>query len=150
MHRHHLHPLQHTIYHLQRYSSLLPCYLASRTMTNQFLAVKMVESIGEIGIINHRLRLLKQKSDEKLTVDEKASLSEGQKHKKNIRGKIHYQKIRLENIAMKAKSCLEKLRDIQQLSSPVNKATRSSNKIDFEKGEPNNQKLPQKSYDFFR
>ena len=82
MHRHHLHPLQHTIYHLQRYSSLLPCYLASRTMTNQFLAVKMVESIGEIGIINHRLRLLKQKSDEKLTVDEKASLSEGQKHKK--------------------------------------------------------------------
>ena len=51
---------------------------------------------------------------------------------------------------MKAKSCLEKPRDTHQLSSPVNKATHSSNKIDFEKGEPNNQKLPQKSYDSFR
>ena len=45
---------------------------------------------------------------------------------------------------MKAKSCLEKLQDSskssEQLAS-VNRANHSSNKIDFEKGEPRKQRV---------
>ena len=45
---------------------------------------------------------------------------------------------------MKAKLCLEKLQDPSKSSeqlAEVNKATRSSNKIDFVKGEPSKQKF---------
>ena len=48
---------------------------------------------------------------------------------------------------MKIKSCLEKLQDSSKSSeqlAEVNKATHSSNKIDFEKGEPSKQRLRQK------
>ena len=48
---------------------------------------------------------------------------------------------------MKAKLCLEKLQDSSKSSeqlATVNKATHSSNKIDFEKGEPKKQGLRQK------
>ena len=48
---------------------------------------------------------------------------------------------------MKAKSCLEKLQGSSKSSkqlAAVNKATHSSNKIDFEKGGPSNQMLLQK------
>ena len=52
---------------------------------------------------------------------------------------------------MKAKSCLDKLQDSSKSSeqlAAVNKATHASNKIDFEKGEPSNQKLRQKKVAF--
>ena len=45
---------------------------------------------------------------------------------------------------MKVKLCLEKLQDPSKFSeqlAEVNKATHSSNKIDFEKGEPSKQRL---------
>ena len=48
---------------------------------------------------------------------------------------------------MKTKSCPEKLQDSSKSSeqlAAVNKATHSSNKIDFEKGEPSKQGLRQK------
>ena len=65
--------------------------------------------------------------------------------------KIHYQKLRSENIAMKTKSCLEKLQDSSKSSeqlAAVNKVTYSSNKIDFEKDEPSKQRLGQKKTAF--
>ena len=65
--------------------------------------------------------------------------------------KVHYQKLRSENIAMKAKLCLEKLQDSSESSeqlAEVNKATDSSNKIDFVKGEPSKQGLRQKKAAF--
>ena len=52
---------------------------------------------------------------------------------------------------MKTKSCLEKLQDSSKSSeqlTEVNKATHSSNKIDFEKGEPSKQGLRQKETAF--
>ena len=52
---------------------------------------------------------------------------------------------------MKAKSCLEKLQDSSKSSeqlAAVNKAPHSSNKIDFEKGEPRKQGLRQKKAAF--
>ena len=52
---------------------------------------------------------------------------------------------------MKAKWCLGKLQDSSKSSeqlTAVNKATHASNKVDFEKGEPNNQKLRQKKVAF--
>ena len=52
---------------------------------------------------------------------------------------------------MKAKSCLEKLQDSSKSSEQlvtVNKTTHSSNKIDFEKGEPRKQGLRQKKAAF--
>ena len=52
---------------------------------------------------------------------------------------------------MKAKSWLEKLQNPSESSeklTAVNKATHSSNEIDFEKGEPVNQKLRQKKVSF--
>ena len=61
--------------------------------------------------------------------------------------KIHYQKLRSENIAMKAKLCLEKLQNSSKSSeqlAEVNKATHSRNKIDFGKCEPSKQRLQQK------
>ena len=76
--------------------------------------------------------------------------SEDQKHTSNV-AKIYYQKIKLGNIAMNAKTCLEKLqvscKSLEQLAA-VNKATQSSNKIDFGKCEPSNQKLRQKKWLF--
>ena len=49
---------------------------------------------------------------------------------------------------IKAKSCLEELQDSRkssdQLAAVINKATHPSNKENFEKGEPSNQKLRQK------
>ena len=90
-------------------------------------------------------QIIETESAEKLTVQEQAFLSEDQKHTSNV-AKIHYQKIKSENIAMKAKSCLDKLQDSSKSSeqlAAVNKATHASNRIDFEKGEPTNQKLRQ-------
>ena len=53
--------------------------------------------------------LIETESVEKLTFDEQTCLSEDQKHTSNV-AKIHYQKLRSENVAMKAKLCLEKLK----------------------------------------
>ena len=95
-------------------------------------------------------QIIETESAEKLTVEEQAFLSEDQKHTSNV-AKIHYQKIKSENIAMKAKSCLDKLQDSSKSSeqlAAVNKATHSSNKIDFEKGGPSNQMLLQKKWLF--
>ena len=95
-------------------------------------------------------QIIETESAEKLTVDEQTYLSEDQKHTSNV-AKIHYQKLRSENITMKAKSCLEKLQDSSKSSeqlAAVNKATHSSNKIDFEKDEPRKQGLRQKKAAF--
>ena len=97
-------------------------------------------------------QIIETESAEKLTFDEQTCLSEDQKHTPNV-AKIHYQKLRLENIAMKARSCLYKLQDSSKSSeqlSEVNKATHSSNKIDFERDEPSKQVLRQKKSSFFR
>ena len=95
-------------------------------------------------------QIIETESAEKLSVDEQTYLSEDQKHTSNV-AKIHYQKLRSENIAIKAKSCLEKLQDSSKSSeqlAAVNKASHSSNKIDFEKGEPRKQGLRQKKAAF--
>ena len=89
-------------------------------------------------------------SAKKLTLDEQKCLSEDQKHT-SIVAKIHYQKLRSENIAMKGKSYLEKLQDSNKSSeqlTELNKATHSTNEIDFEKGEPSKQGLRQKKAAF--
>ena len=157
---------------------------ASRPMTYQFLAVQMVESIGENGIINQTIfktkeecgfdllifsndiltltknyinfirpclnpccdyilicrngkqisklsnilgrgvflaigkyinptryrQIINTESAERLTFGEKTCISKDPKHTSNV-ANIHYQKLRSENIAMIAKSCLEKLQD---------------------------------------
>ena len=52
---------------------------------------------------------------------------------------------------MKARSCLEKLQDLSKSSeqlSEVNKATHSSNKINFERDKPSKQGLRQKKVAF--
>ena len=95
-------------------------------------------------------QIIETESAEKLTLDEQTCLSEDQKHTSNV-AKIHYQKLRSENIAMKARSCLEKLQDSSKSSeqlSEVNKATHSSNKINFERDEPSKQGLRQKKVAF--
>ena len=91
-------------------------------------------------------QIIKTESAEKLTYDEQTCLSEVEKHTSNV-AKIHYQKLRSENIAMKARSCLEKLQDLRKSSeqlSGVKKATHSSNKIDFGIDQPSKQGLRQK------
>ena len=95
-------------------------------------------------------QIIETESAEKLTLDEQTCLSEDQKHTSNV-AKIHYQKLRSENIAMKARSCLEKLQDSSKSSeqlSEVNKAAHSSNKINFERDEPSKQGLRQKKVAF--
>ena len=90
--------------------------------------------------------IIETESAEKLTLDEQTCLSEDQKHTSDV-AKIHYQKLRSEYIAMKARSCPEKLQDSIKSSeqlSEVNKASHSSNKIDFERDEPSKQGLRQK------
>ena len=97
-------------------------------------------------------QIIETESAEKLALDEQICLSEDQKHTSNV-AKIHYHKLRSENIAMKARSCLEKLQDSSKSSeqlSEVIKATHSSNKIDFERDEPSRQGLRQKKSSFFR
>ena len=95
-------------------------------------------------------QIIKTESAEKLTLDQQTCLSEDQKNTSNV-AKIQYQKLRSENIAMKARSCLEKLPDSSKSSkqlSEVNKATQSSNKINFERDEPSKQGLRQKKVAF--
>ena len=94
--------------------------------------------------------IIETESAEKRTLDEQTCLGEDQKHTSNV-AKIHYQKLRSENIAMKARSCLEKLQDSTKSSeqlSEVNKATHSSNKTNFERDEPSKQGLRQKKVAF--
>ena len=91
-------------------------------------------------------QIIEIESAEKLTLEEQTCLREDQKHASNV-AKILYQKLRTENVAMKANSCFEKLQDSSKPSeqlAEVNKATYSSNKIDFEKDEPSKQGLQQK------
>ena len=95
-------------------------------------------------------QIIETESAEKLTLDEQRCLSEDQKHTLNV-AKIHYQKLRSGNIAMKARSCLEKLQDSSKSSeqlAEVNKTTHSSNKLDFEKDQPSQQELRQKKVAF--
>ena len=95
-------------------------------------------------------QIIETESAEKLTLDEQTCLSEDQKHTSNV-AKIHYQKLRSENIAMKARSCLEKLQDSSKSSeqlAEINKTTHSSNKIDSERDEPSKQGLRQKKVAF--
>ena len=95
-------------------------------------------------------QIIEAERAEKLTLDEQTCLSEDQKHTSNV-AKIHYQKLRSENIAMKARSCLAKLQDSSKFSkqlSEVNKATHSSNKINFERDEPRKQGLRKKKVAF--
>ena len=95
-------------------------------------------------------QIIDTESAEKRTFEEQTCLSEDQKHTSNA-AKIHYQKLRSKNIAMKANFCLEKLQDLSKSSeqlAEVNKVTHSSNKIDFETGEPSKQRLRQKKTAF--
>ena len=95
-------------------------------------------------------RFIEIESAEKRTVDKQTCLGEDQKHTSNV-AKINYQNLRSENIAMKAKSYLEKLQDSSKSSehlATINKTTHSSNKINFEKGEPSKQGLRQKKAAF--
>ena len=95
-------------------------------------------------------QIIEIESAEKLTPDEQTCLSEDQKHTSNV-AKIHYQKLRSGNIAMKVKSCLEKLQDSTKSSeqlAAVNKAIHSSDKLDFGKGEPRKQGFRQKKAAF--
>ena len=95
-------------------------------------------------------QIIETESAEKLTLDEQTCLSEDQKHTSNV-AKIHYQKLISENIAMKARLCLEKLQDSSKSSeqlSEVNKTTHSSNKINFERDEPSKQVSRQKKVAF--
>ena len=104
-------------------------------------------AIGKPDIIR---QIIETESAENFTLDEETCLSEDQKHSSNV-AKIHYQKLRSKNIAMKARSCLEKLQDSSKSSeqlSEVNKATHSSNKINFERDEPSKQGLRQKKVAF--
>ena len=108
-------------------------------------------AIGKyINPTRHRHIIETESVENLLLLDKQTCLSEDQKHTSNV-AKIHYQKLALENVAMKAKSCLEKLQDSSKFSEQlveVNKATHFSNKIDFEKGEPSNQGLRQKETTF--
>ena len=104
-------------------------------------------AIGKPDMIR---QIIETESAENFTLDEETCLSEDQKHSSNV-AKIHYQKLRSKNIAMKARSCLEKLQDSSKSSeqlSEVNKATHSSNKINFERDEPSKQGLRQKKVAF--
>ena len=111
----------------------------------------MVSLTNEKYINPARYRqIIETESAEKLAVDEHTCLSEDQKDTSNV-SKIHYQKLSSENIAMKAKSCLEKLQGSSKSSeqlAAVNKATHSRTKIDFEKGELRKQGLRQKKAAF--
>ena len=108
-------------------------------MGEQFLAI-------EKYIYPTRSRqIIETESADKLTAKEQAFLSEDQKHTSKV-AKILYPKVKSENIAMKAKSCVDQLQDSSKSSeqlAAVTKSTHSSNKIDFEKFEPSNQKLQQ-------
>ena len=118
-------------------------------LSNIFGRVVFLAIEKYINLTQYR-QIVETESAEKLTADEQTWLDEDQKHMSNV-ANIHYQKLKSENIAMKAKSCLEKLQDSSKFSeqlAAVNQATHSSNKIDFEKGEPRKQGLRQKKAAF--
>ena len=121
----------------------------SRNLSNIFGRVVFL-AIGKYINPTRYRQFIETESAEKLTLDEQACLSEDQKHTSNV-AKIHYQKLRSENIAMKARSCLENLQNSSKSSeqlSEVNKATHSSNKINFERDEPSKHGLRQKKVAF--
>ena len=118
-------------------------------LSNIFGRVVFLAILKYINPTRHR-QIIETESAEKLTLDEQTCLSEDQKHTSNV-AKTHYQKLRSENIAMKARSYLEKLQDSSKSSeelSEVNKATHSSNKINFERDEPSKKWLRQKKVAF--
>ena len=95
-------------------------------------------------------QIIETESAEKLSVEEQADITEDQKHTSNV-AKIHYQKVRSENIAIKAKSYLEKLQDSSKATeqlTEINKRLKSKRKVHFEKGETSKVNLRQKKVPF--
>ena len=75
-------------------------------------------AIGKyINPARHR-QIIETEKAEKRTLDEQTCLSEDQKPTPNVK-KIHYEKLRSKNIAMKARSCLEKLQDSSKSSEQI-------------------------------
>ena len=83
-------------------------------LSNIFGRVVYLATGKYINLTRYR-QIIETENAEKLTVQEQTRLSEDQKHTSNV-AKIHYQKLRSENIAMKAKSCFEKLQDSSKSS----------------------------------
>ena len=78
-------------------------------------------------------------------------LSEKIKDIRRMLRKFITKKLKSQNIAMKTKSCLKKLKDLSKSSeqlAAVNKATNSNNKVDFQKSELSNHKLRHKNAAF--
>ena len=95
-------------------------------------------------------QIIETESAEKLSIEEQAMITEDQKHTSNV-AKIHYQKVKSENIAVKAKSCLQKLQDTSKASEQlieINTRTKSTTKVDFQKGESSKVNLRQKKVPF--
>ena len=87
-------------------------------LTNIFGRV-VYEAIGKY-INPTRYRQIKEtESIEKLNTSEQVNLSQDQKHTSAV-AKIHYQKLKSEDVAAKAKKIKDKLRDKNESSSAIN------------------------------
>ena len=87
-------------------------------LTNIFGRV-VYEAIGKYINPTRYRQIIETESIEKLNTSEQANLSQDQKHTSAV-AKIHYQKCKPENIAVKAKKTMDKLRDKNESSSAIN------------------------------
>ena len=76
------------------------------------------QAIGKYINPTRYRQIIETESAEKLTSAEQANISDDQKHTSNV-AKIHYQKLKSQDVAMKAKSCLDKLRDASTSSNQI-------------------------------
>ena len=68
------------------------------------------QAIGKYINPTRYRQIVETESWEKLSVEEQASISEDQKHSSRV-ARVHYQKVNSQNIALKGKTIMDKLRD---------------------------------------
>ena len=87
-------------------------------LTNIFGRV-VYEAIGKYINPTRYRQIIDTESIEKLNTYEQANLSQDQKHTSTV-AKIHYQKLKSEDVAAKAKKIMDKFRDKIESSSVIN------------------------------
>ena len=91
------------------------------------------QAIGKYINPTRYRQIIETESATNLDENDQATLSKDQKHTSRV-AKIHYQKVDSRNLAVKAKTCLEKLRDQRECTASLKRinCSTASNQPDFQ------------------
>lgn len=78
----------------------------------EVLSILVFQAIGKYIHPTRYRQIIETESTLSLDVDEQKTVSEDQKHSSNV-ARVHYQKLRSRDVAMRGRTCMEKLRGVE-------------------------------------